>query len=82
MNATKSPLASVTIYGAMAAVIAGALQLGGYALSPSDQAALETLISSGVTVVTSLITIVGGLVAIWGRLRATKQIASPVKVQP
>jgi hypothetical protein len=79
MNETKSAAASVTIWGAGVAVLAGAAQLAGYTMSPSDQAALVNLITSGVTVVTSAMTIVGGLVAIWGRLRATKQIASPAK---
>lgn len=76
MNGKKSIFSSVTIWGSVVAVLAGAAQLFGYTISPDDQAALVNLIQSGVTVITSVVTIAGGLIAIWGRVRATKRIAA------
>lgn len=79
MGGSKSALSSVTVWGAGVALVAGAAQLVGYTISPTDQAAIVNLIQNGVTLYASIASVVGGALAIWGRIRATKQVTGVVK---
>lgn len=67
MNGLKNPLASTTIWGGIAAMIVGLLNLLGYALSPADVGDIAQLL-------TGLAANVAGIVAIYGRIKAKDQI--------
>lgn len=65
---TKSPLLSRGVMGGSAAVILGAAQLAGWAVSPADAADLSQA-------VIGLATAVSGIVAVVGRIRANTRVA-------
>ena len=69
MTDVKSLFASKTIWGAVIALLAGALSLLGYQLAPADQSELVNLVSG-------LAAAVGGGIAIYGRVVASKRISS------
>ncbi|RYH04116.1 hypothetical protein EU805_01725 [Salipiger sp. IMCC34102] len=70
MEQQKSPLKSLTVGGGLAAVIVGAGQLVGVAVTPAE---INELFAAGV----SIVTIVSGVVAIVGRIRARSTIRLP-----
>ncbi|MBX3524569.1 MAG: hypothetical protein KF904_00020 [Rhodoblastus sp.] len=76
MEEQKSWYASTTIWGGAVAAVAGLAGIFGYTISPADQAALSDSIGQIVTLVTSVSALGGGLLAIWGRVRASKTIAT------
>lgn len=76
MEDTKSWSESAGIWGGIVAVIAGVAGVFGYTITPADQAALANSIAQVVTLVSSIAALGGGLLAIWGRVRASKTIAS------
>jgi CDP-diglyceride synthetase len=69
MSDVKSLFASKTVWGAVIAILAGALSLFGYQLDAGDQAELIN-IASGIAATA------GGLIAIFGRIVASKRIGS------
>ena len=76
MEDQKPFYASATIWGGGVAAVAGVAGIFGYTITPADQAALTESVGQVVTLVTSVSALVGGLLAIWGRVRASKTIAS------
>ena len=76
MEEQKSWHASTTIWGGAVAAVAGLAGIFGYTISPADQAALSDSIGQIVTLVTSVSALGGGLLAIWGRVRASKTVAT------
>lgn len=64
---SKSIFASKTVWGGGAALIAGALGIFGYSVSPADQA---TIVRLALDVVAAL----GGAGAVFGRIKASKRI--------
>jgi hypothetical protein len=69
MEFSKSWIRSKTIWGGAVAVLAGALGLFDYTITPPDQAELSQLLES-------LASTGGGLLAIVGRIVASKRIAA------
>lgn len=63
----KSAFASRAVWGGIIAILASALGLWGYSISPDDQARI-------IDIVVSLGGAVGGAMAIYGRIKATKKI--------
>jgi hypothetical protein len=64
----KSPFASLGVLGGGGAVLLGASQMMGWAMSPADAADLSEAL-------TGLAVSVAGVVAAYGRFRATKRIS-------
>ncbi|MGR3485500.1 MAG: hypothetical protein ACU0BF_09155 [Paracoccaceae bacterium] len=64
---SKSPLASRTVWGGIAAIVAGGVGLLGYTMTPDDAAQLTQAL-------TSIGAGVGGILAIYGRVKATKRV--------
>jgi hypothetical protein len=69
MSDVKTLFASKTFWGALVAVLAGALSLFGYQLGAADQAELINALSG-------IAAAAGGLLAIYGRIVASKRIGS------
>lgn len=67
MESYKGLFASKTVWGGIAALLAGVAALLGYAVSADDVATLTELL-------TGIAAAAGGLIAIWGRATATKKI--------
>lgn len=67
MDGVKSILASKTVWGGVAALLAGIMGILGYEVSIGDAEAITDHIDS-------IIAALGGLVAIWGRISATRAI--------
>ncbi|MCB5198579.1 hypothetical protein LGQ03_04950 [Loktanella sp. TSTF-M6] len=67
LNSPKSPFASKTIWGAVAAVIIGLLNLLGYATSEADAETLSQLL-------TGIAASAAGAVAFYGRIKANAPI--------
>lgn len=64
----KSPFASLGVLGGSGAIILGASQLFGWAISPSDAADLSEALKG-------LAVSVAGVAAVYGRIRASKRIS-------
>ncbi len=69
MSDFKTLFTSKTFWGALVAVLAGALSMFGYQIGPADQAELVNSVSG-------LAAAAGGLVAIYGRIVASKRIGT------
>jgi hypothetical protein len=72
MNEVKTLWQSKTFWGAAVAVIGSGLSIGHYTLSPADAAQAVELISG-------IMSAAGSLYAIYGRVVASRRIASDVK---
>lgn len=78
----KAAISSTGIIGAVIAMLATLAPLAGWSISETDQAALRTVLESGVLVVSNLIAFGGAVMALYGRFRATKQITGIIKPTP
>lgn len=78
----KSAISSAGIIGALVAMIASLAPLVGWTLSETDQAALRTVIESGILIASNLIAFAGAAVALWGRWRATRQVTGTFTASP
>jgi len=67
MQGTKNILESKTIWGGIVVILAAAIGLGHYTISPEDQARLTELLTNGAAVL-------GGILAIYGRIVASKEV--------
>lgn len=78
----KSAISSAGIIGALVAMLAALAPIVGWTISETDQAALRTVLESGVLIVSNLIAFGGAAIALWGRWKATKQITGVVTAAP
>lgn len=78
----KPALFSTGLAGGLAAMLAGIVQIMGYAITSDDQAAMTNLISQGFILITGIMTLVSGAVAFWGRWTATRRISGVIRPGP
>lgn len=78
----KAATQSTTIIASIIAILAGLAPLVGWTISETDQAALRTVLESGLLVISNIVVIVSAIAAIWGRWTAKDQITGVVRPSP